>query len=213
LRWLTGSLLTLAVFFGLAGKWNLPWLWATAAVAALAALAMFLTIDPELARERRRPGPGGVDRRTQVLLSTAMSAQVIVACVDVGRFHWSDTVPPGLRAVGLVLFGGGFGLVTWSVAVNRFFSSVVRVQADRGHSIVTSGPYGYVRHPGYLGMLMSYPFVSLAIGSWWAMVPGAACVAIVLRRAMLEDVYLQQHLPGYQDYAASVPDRLVLGVW
>jgi protein-S-isoprenylcysteine O-methyltransferase Ste14 len=112
-----------------------------------------------------------------------------------------------------VLFGAGFGLVTWSVAVNRFFSSVVRVQADRGHSIVTSGPYTYVRHPGYLGMLMSYPFVSLAIGSWWALIPGALCFAIVLRRAMLEDAYLQRHLPGYREYAGSVAHRLIPGVW
>jgi protein-S-isoprenylcysteine O-methyltransferase Ste14 len=99
------------------------------------------------------------------------------------------------------------------VAVNRFFSSVVRVQAERDHGIVTSGPYQYVRHPGYLGMLMGYPFVSLAIGSWWAVVPGAACFAVVLRRALLEDAHLQQHLPGYRDYAASVTSRLLPRVW
>ena len=213
LRWLAASIASLASFFLLAGRWDLPWLWATGLVASLLGLAMFLTIDPDLARERRRPGPGGVDRRTQRLLSTAMSAQVVVACLDVGRFHWSDGVPPSLRTAGLLLFGAGFGLVIWSVAVNRFFSSVVRVQADRGHTIITRGPYGYVRHPGYAGMLMSYPLVSLAIGSWLALLPGALCFALVLRRARLEDAYLQQHLPGYRDYATSVGYRLIPGVW
>ena len=213
LRWLFGSALTLAACFALAGRWDLPWLWATCVTASLLGLAMFLTIDPDLARERRRPGPGGVDRRTQALLSTAMSAQGVVACLDVGRFHWSDGVPQSLRAAALLLFVAGFGLVTWSVAVNRYFSSVVRVQAERGHTIVTSGPYRYVRHPGYLGMLLSYPVISLAIGSWWGLVPGALCFLIVLRRARLEDAYLQEHLPGYRDYATSVPHRLIAGVW
>jgi protein-S-isoprenylcysteine O-methyltransferase Ste14 len=213
LRWLAGSAFTLGAFFVLAGRWDLPWLWTTGATASLLGLAMFLTIDPGLARERRRPGPGGVDRRTQLLLATVMGAEVVIACLDVGRFHWSDSVPPGLRAAGLLLFGAGYGLVIWSVAVNRFFSSVVRVQAERGHTIITAGPYRYVRHPGYLGMLMSYPVVSLAIGSWWAVTPGALCFGIVLRRAVLEDAYLREHLPGYRDYAASVPSRLLPGVW
>lgn len=213
LRWLmvTGGMV--AAFYALAWRWDLPWLWATAAVAALAGLAMFLTIDPDLARERRRPGPGGVDRFSQAALSTFMGAQTILACLDVGRLHWSDTVPPVLRAVALLLFGAGFGLVTWSVAVNRFFSSVVRVQSERGHAIVRSGPYRYVRHPGYIGMLMSYGMVALAIGSWWGFLPGLLCLLVVLRRALLEDAYLLKNLPGYREYAAAVPHRLIPGVW
>lgn len=213
LRWLFGAAVTVAVFYLLAGRWDLPWLWATAAVALLQALAMFLTIDPALARERRRPGPGGVDRATHRVLSVVMGAQVVIACLDVGRFHWSDTVPPALRAAGLLLFGAGYGLVIWSVAVNRFFSAVVRVQEERGHTLINSGPYHHVRHPGYIGMLLSYPVIALAIGSWWGLVPGALCLAIVLRRALLEDAYLLEHLPGYREYAATVRYRLIPGVW
>ncbi len=213
LRWLIGTAVTVAVFYALAGRWDLPWLWATAAVGSLLTLPLTLTMDPDLARERRRPGPGGVDHVTRVVMVGAIGAQVIVACVDVGRFHWSDTVPATVHLLGLVLFVAGFGLVTWSVAINRFFSSVVRIQSERGHAIVTTGPYRYVRHPGYVGMLLGYPVIALAIGSWWALVPGALCVAIVLRRAALEDAYLLEHLAGYRDYAATVRSRLIPGVW
>src|SRR3990172_6348022 len=116
LRWLISTALTVAVFYAVAGRWDLPWLWATAALGSLLTLGLTLTIDPDLARERRRPGPGAVDRVTRLIMATAMSAQVVIACLDVGRFHWSDTVPPELHAGGLVFFGAGFGLATWSVA-------------------------------------------------------------------------------------------------
>ncbi len=213
LRWLVSSAIAVAVAYALAGRWDLPWLWAAVAVVTLMGLVLALTIDRDLARERRRPGAGGRDRVTQVILALAMVAQVVVACLDVGRFHWSDTVPPGVRALGLALLAAGYGLVMWSVAANRFFSSVVRIQTDRGHTVVTSGPYRYVRHPGYLGMLMSYSVIALAIGSWWGCVPGALCFPIVLRRALLEDAYLLEHLPGYREYATSVPARAIPGVW
>jgi len=213
LRWVISTAVMVAAFYLLASRWDLPWMWATAVVASLVTLAMVLTIDPGLARERRRPGPGGVDRLSQTALSIFMGTQTILACLDVGRLHWSDTVPPALRAVALLLFGAGFGLVIWSMAVNRFFSSVVRVQSDRGHAIITAGPYRYVRHPGYIGMLMSYGVVALAIGSWWGLLPGMLALLVVLRRALLEDAYLLEHLPGYGEYAAAVPHRLVPGVW
>ena len=213
LRWLISTGITVAVFYALAGRWDLPWLWATAVVASLVTLPLTLTIDPDLARERRRPGPGAVDRVTRVIMTAAAGTQVVIACLDVGRFHWSDRIPRALHIVGLVLLAGGFGLVTWSAAVNRFFSSVVRIQSERGHAIVTTGPYRYLRHPGYLGMLLGYPVIALAIGSWWTLIPGALCVLIVLRRTMLEDAYLLEHLPGYREYAAAVPSRLIPGVW
>lgn len=204
---------TVAVFYGLTGRWDLPWLWVTAAVSFLLSGVMVLKIDRDLVRERRRPGPGGVDRMTQWVLAAVMLAEIVIACLDVGRFHWSDAVPAGVHWAGLVLFGAGYGMVMWSVAVNRFFSAVVRVQTDRGHAIVRAGPYRHLRHPGYLGMLMSYPVIALAIGSWWGFAAGALCFPIVLRRALLEDAYLLEHMPGYRQYATEVRYRLIPGVW
>lgn len=213
LRWLASAAITVAVFYLLAGRWDLPWLWVTAAAGSLLTLALTLTIDPDLARERRRPGPGGLDRATRAAMVICLTAEMVVSVLDVGRFHWSDTVPLAGHALGLAVFTAGFGLVTWAVAVNRFFSSVVRVQAERGHEIVTTGPYRYLRHPGYLGMLLGYSLIPLAIGSWWGLLPGAGCALVVLRRTRLEDRYLQGNFAGYGEYVARVPYRLVPGVW
>ncbi len=213
MRWVLSGVATVAVVYLLAGRWDLPWMWAMAGVGLLAVLPLTLTIDPELARERRRPGPGGRDHLSRWLIAVFVGAAMVIACLDVGRFHWSDGVPATVHAAGLALVGLGYALVSWAVMVNRFFSSVVRVQTDRGHQIITTGPYRYLRHPGYLGMLMGYPTPALAIGSWWALVPSAAAVLIVLRRLRIEDAYLRANLAGYPEYAARVRYRLLPGLW
>lgn len=76
-------------------------------------------------------------------------AHLLVALLDIGRFHWSDTVPPPLHLVGLAAFTGAAGLIVWATAVNRFFSTVVRIQTERDHLLVREGPYRFVRHAGY----------------------------------------------------------------
>jgi protein-S-isoprenylcysteine O-methyltransferase Ste14 len=99
------------------------------------------------------------------------------------------------------------------MSVNRFFSSVVRIQDDRGHHVIDVGPYARVRHPGYVGMLMLGMALPLAFGSWWAFVPGLPLVAFALRRVWIEDAFLLAHLPGYREYAGRVRYRLVPGAW
>jgi protein-S-isoprenylcysteine O-methyltransferase Ste14 len=212
-RWMISAAITVGVCRGLAGRWNLPWMWATAGVVSLAALILTLTIDPDLVRERRRPGPGGVDRFSQLAIALCVGGECALALLDVGRFHWSAHVPVAMHLAGVLLFALGFGVVVWAIGVNRFFSSVVRIQTDRGHQLVTAGPYRYVRHPGYLGMLLAYPVIGVAIGSWWALIPGVLGVAVVLRRMLVEDRYLQQHFPGYREYATAVPRRVIPRVW
>lgn len=211
-RWAASAAITVAAVRVLAGRWDVPWIWATVGVASALGLAVTLVIDPELVRERRRPGPGGFDRLTRTIVGACVGAEMVVAGLDVGRFHWSDGVPVAVRAAGVTLFALGFGLVGWAVAVNRFFSSIVRIQTERGHRLVTTGPYRFVRHPGYLGMLMAYPVLGVAMGSWWTLVPGAVCAAAVLRRLRVEDRYLLAHFPGYRDYAAAVKGRLIPGM-
>jgi len=212
-RWIAGTAGNAAGFYVLTGRQDQPWVWAVLTLGSLWLLALLLVIDADLARERRRPGPGGIDRSARWVVAPLTGAAVVVACLDIGRFHWSDSVPPVVHALGFALNGIGFSLITWAIAVNRFFSSVVRVQSDRGHQLITSGPYGVIRHPGYLGMLLVYPTISLTLGSWWGLVPGAACALVLLRRASLEDRYLQENLAGYRDYTALVPYRLIPGVW
>jgi protein-S-isoprenylcysteine O-methyltransferase Ste14 len=170
-------------------------------------------IDPTLVQERLHPGPGGKDYGTVVVLTVLMLGQSAVAGLDVCRFHWSDEVPPAVQGAGLVAVAAALTVVVWAMTVNRFFSPVVRIQTDRGHHLVTSGPYGYVRHPAYA----AFPFLmvgsGLSLGSWLAALLGLLLVLPVLRRAALEDRVLREQLEGYAAYARQVRYRMFPGVW
>jgi len=202
-----------AILFGSAGRLDLPWFWALIAVHATAVGVTLGSIDPGLARERFRPGPGGVDRNIRRWLTPFLLAHLVVAGLDVGRFGWSGRVPAAVHAAGLVLYAGGLGLAMRSMAVNAFFSPVVRIQADRGHRLVTAGPYGVIRHPGYAGSLLACLAGAAALGSWWSLLPLVPAAVLLIRRIRIEDAYLRTHLDGYADYAGRVRYRLVPGLW
>jgi len=201
------------VLFALAGRLDLPLLWVFWSIGAIAIVAGAVTIPAAVVQEQMRPAPGGADRRRRIAVMVLANAVGVIGALDVGRFHWSDTVPRELQIVALLAYAGGIGFLVWSMAVNEFFSPVVRVQGEGAHQLVTAGPYGLVRHPGYLGMVFGYGASGLALGSWWAFLPSAACALLVLRRAALEDRYLQQHLTGYREYSQRVPYRLFPGLW
>ena len=176
-------------------------------------LASLLVLDPGLLRERMRPGgkrpPLGLHLFTIVLF-----LHWIVAGLDRGRFHWSDSVPLWIQALGLIAVAGGYALCFWAMAVNRFFSSVVRIQAERGQYVVTTGPYAYVRHPGYLGGILITVASGAALGSWLAAVLLVVLsLPFLLHRAVMEDRVLIAELPGYRNYARRVRWRLLPGIW
>ena len=135
-----------AALFASAGRWDLPWFWAYLGVFGASAVIGLLLVDPSLVRERLRPGPGGEDHAAALIVVPVWVAQHVVAGLDVGRHHWTDTVPPMLQAIALAGIAVAMAVTIWAMAVNRFFSSVIRIQTDRGHHLVTSGPYAYVRH-------------------------------------------------------------------
>jgi len=137
---------------------------------------------------------------------------VIVAGLD-HRFAWSPVFPTWLNIVGLILVAAGYAFGCWALAENRFFSSMVRIQTDRGHVVCDTGPYRTVRHPGYLGNLLPMPGIVLALGSVWTLIPAAAAMIIVVIRTAFEDRTLQQELPGYEDYARRVRYRLIPGIY
>ena len=114
---------------------------------------------------------------------------------------------------GLVVFVLGMGLMTWAMIVNNFFSLVVRIQKDRGHTVVSSGPYAYVRHPGYIGGILFQLATPVMLGTLWALVPAGLAACLIVIRTVLEDKTLQAELDGYKDYAARVRYRLLPGVW
>jgi len=141
--------LTAVALFASAGTFAIIGFWLYLAILAAIIVASLLALDPGLLQERMRPGGERPPLGLQ-LFTVVMFLHWIVAGLDRGRFHWSDNVPTWLQAVSLIALAAGYVLCCWAMAVNRFFSSVVRIQSDRGQHVVASGPYAYVRHPGYL---------------------------------------------------------------
>jgi protein-S-isoprenylcysteine O-methyltransferase Ste14 len=204
--------IALAVFVS-AGRVDLPWVWALLAVHAGILTVGFTLMDPSLGQERIKPGPGAMDRHLRRLLAVLLLVHLIVAGLDVGRYHWSGLIPLPVRLVALVLFSWGMAFGQWAMVTNRFFSSAIRIQTDRGHRVIDTGPYRIVRHPGYAGLLLSAIAGGVIIGSWWSLLPLAPAAAVVLRRLVMEDSLLQRELKGYATYASRVRYKLVPGLW
>ena len=137
---------------------------------------------------------------------------VIVAGLD-HRYSWSSEFSLWLIVFGFILISFGYAFATWALAENRFFSSVVRIQTDRGHVVCDSGPYRFVRHPGYAGNILALFGIVLALGSVWTLIPTAVALIISVIRTVLEDKTLQQELSGYRDYAQRVRYRLIPGIY
>ena len=137
---------------------------------------------------------------------------VIVAGLD-HRYGWTPLFPIWLNILGLVLIALGYAFAAWAFIENRFFSSTVHIQMDRGHSVCDSGPYRIVRHPGYAGNLLSLAGIIMALDSMWTLIPVVAALVIAVIRTTLEDRTLQEELPGYREYARRVHFRLAPGIY
>ncbi len=208
-----GFLVVVAVvLFGTAGRLDIPMFWLYLAILAGVSVAGLLVINEDLAQERMRPGgqPLGFRLRLIFLLCVAHWA---IAGLDRGRFHWSDNVPRPLRLGAIIVLAAGLALFLWAMHVNRFFSSVVRIQRERGHHLVTAGPYHWVRHPGYAGAIPAILASGIALSSWLATAVAALGLPLLLWRVIVEDRTRQAELPGYPEYAQRVRWRLVPGVW
>ena len=143
---------------------------------------------------------------------SAVFPMVIVAGLD-HRFNWSSGFPLWLIAIGFILIAFGYAFSAWALVENRFFSSLVHIQTDRGHVVCDSGPYRFVRHPGYAGNTLALFGIVLALGSVWTLIPAAVASLITVIRTVLEDQALQEELPGYRDYARRVRYRLIPGIY
>lgn len=137
---------------------------------------------------------------------------VIVAGLD-HRYNWSPEFPPWLIVIGFILISLGYAFAAWALAENRFFSSVVRIQTDRGHVVCDTGPYRFMRHPGYAGNIPPLFGIVFALGSGWTLIPAAVALIITVTRTRLEDQTLQEELPGYRNYAQRVRYRLIPGIY
>jgi protein-S-isoprenylcysteine O-methyltransferase Ste14 len=137
---------------------------------------------------------------------------VIVAGLD-HRYQWTHEFPLWLNLAGLLFVWVGYAFAAWAFAENRFFYSVVRIRTDQGHVVCDSGPYRFVRHPGYAGNMLALFGMALALSSIWTLIPVAVAVIITVVRTVLEDKALKAELPGYQDYARRVRYRLIPAIF
>ncbi len=176
-----------------------------------------LRATPELLRERARfdeaTDAKSWDRPLVLLVAIVLPlVGLVIAGLD-DRWGWSPDLPLWLQIAALILVALGTLIGTWAMVVNKFFSAVVRIQKDRGHTVVTDGPYRYVRHPAYLSNVVVAFASAVALDSLWAFIPAGLTTLLCILRTALEDKTLQEELPGYKEYAARVRYRLLPGVW
>ena len=169
---------------------------------------------PDLLKERSQVADNVKiwDKVIMAVYTVLLLATLVLAGLDVGRFQWSHT-PVSVQVLGLLGMVLAGGLVFWTILTNAYLGRMVRIQQDRGHQVVTGGPYRYVRHPMYVGIILLFPCMALFLGSWWALVPAILIGVLMVIRTALEDHTLQAELPGYAEYAQRVRYRLLPGVW
>ena len=203
------------VVFSATGSLALPMYWAYLGLLAGCVTFVAVRFDLDLLRERFKPAAASRDNLLLLRLAAAaiFLSHWVIAGLDVGRFHWSGVVPLSAQVAGLAAFVAGMFIWFWAMSVNRFFSSAVRIQSDRGHHVISTGPYRIVRHPGYASMCFLGIWSALALGSLWAMLPPLICSYLFIRRTIMEDRMLREELAGYAEYARRVPYRLMPGVW
>jgi protein-S-isoprenylcysteine O-methyltransferase Ste14 len=193
--------------------WTLGWLYVGLVLGyALASWACLERWNPELIERRMQLGEG--TKTWDKVWAVAFAPVLVAVYVVAGLEARSGSHPPGATwLVGLAIFVVGAALLTRSMVVNPFFEKTVRIQTDRGHRVIDTGPYATVRHPGYVGFAGWIVSAPLLLASWWAFVPALLALGGIVIRTALEDRTLRGELAGYREYAARVRFRLVPGIW
>jgi protein-S-isoprenylcysteine O-methyltransferase Ste14 len=210
--------ITAAILFGAAGRFAWTWAWVylglSVAVVLVAAAALLPHHRDVIVERATAMVHASAWDRALASAATVLASRIglLVAGLDV-RLHWTSAFPPGARLAGFGAFAAGSALFLWAMTSNPFFSTVVRIQKERGHRVVDTGPYRAVRHPGYLGWVLGSMAVPLILGSIWALVPAALGCALWIVRTELEDRTLRRELDGYVEYSTKVRYRLVPGIW
>jgi protein-S-isoprenylcysteine O-methyltransferase Ste14 len=184
----------------------LAWITATAIV--------ILRFNPDLLAERLGPRQGGKlwDMAIMSIVGLSGLARLIVAGLD-QRYGWTGGFPLAAQITALAVCVLGYALGVWATASNAFFSQIVRIQFERGHTVATGGPYHYVRHPAYVGAILYELAVPILLASWWALIVSGLNAILLILRTALEDRTLQAELTGYDEYARQVRYRLLPGIW
>jgi protein-S-isoprenylcysteine O-methyltransferase Ste14 len=220
IRFFITSLLMLGILFLAAGtiRWWEAWAYVGMSMVVLISsrLVLFLK-SPDLVLERSSAvNKEDVKEWDRYLMPfTALVGPLsswIIAGLD-KRFGWSPDLPNYFQVIALMVIFLGSQLGSWAMIVNRFFSSHVRIQEERGHSVVNKGPYQYIRHPGYAGGILAWLAAPVFFSSPWLVIPMVLVIIASITRTALEDKTLIEELPGYEEYAREVKYRLVPGIW
>lgn len=218
-RWIFKSIVYTVIFslalFAPSSDWRWLMGWVYLAIYIINQVFLTLILPRDLLSERSKPQEGS--KGWDIVLASVAALLMPMAVYFIAGFDhakaWSKTFPPVMQVVALLVMVGGIALSDWAMAANKFFSGVIRIQEDRGHTVETGGPYRFVRHPGYVGGILHHLAAPLMLGSWWALIPGGIGALLFVIRTALEDKTLQDELPGYQAYARQTRYRLLPGIW
>ena len=204
------------LLFGAAGRLDWPMGWTYMAILIVSTVALLVLGDRDMLMVRAGKEKGA-KTWDQILAKVSFllfwPGSTVVAGLDYGRFHLSPSIPVPVRLIALLAFSFGLAFSVWAMVANKFFIKFVQIQEDREHTVITNGPYAYVRHPGYAGSLLAFISLPVALGSLWALLPALAGLSLWVVRTYLEDRTLHKELGGYSQYASRVRWRLVPGIW
>ncbi|MBI9048976.1 MAG: isoprenylcysteine carboxylmethyltransferase family protein [Anaerolineaceae bacterium] len=204
----------------ISGNWNWWEGWTLILVTSLITVAgryILIRKHPGLANERanykEKEGTQEWDKKLMPLIAIYGPIAVwAVAGLD-KRFSLSTVLPPEIEIAAFLIITIAYLFSTWAMLENQFFAAIVRIQHDRDHKVIDSGPYAIVRHPGYAGSFIASLFIPLALSTFWVYIPVLLANLIVFVRTAKEDQFLQAELPGYADYTQKTRYRLIPGIW
>jgi protein-S-isoprenylcysteine O-methyltransferase Ste14 len=203
----------------ISGAWDWWAAWAYAIVSILGFVISRMLASrrhPDLLVERARSmemqDAKSWDKTLAPLMALGSVVPLVVAGLD-KLYGWTEPFAVSTKIIALIVIVLSYVLSTWALIENKFFSGVVRIQTDRGHRVVTTGPYRFIRHPGYVGAFWAYLATTILLNSLWALIPTLLLIGILVLRTSLEDKTLQAELPGYAEYTQQTHYRLFPGIW
>lgn len=202
------------ILFVAAGTLSWKWAWYVLLLGIFLLIVNSILLPAELIEERGRKKEN-VKKWDRILTSIIMFPTILMyvfSGLD-RRFHWTGDIAVFINIAGLVFIFLGSLLFTWSMASNKFFSTLVRLQTDRQHTVVTDGPYKFIRHPGYLGYITFTVATPIALGAFWGLVFAVIICILLIVRTSLEDATLKKELPGYAEYTENAKYKLLPYLW
>jgi protein-S-isoprenylcysteine O-methyltransferase Ste14 len=218
IRFISGLILIGAILFGTAGTFHWPeaWIYIIIQFGWSVVLSVWLwNYDPELLKDRLKFMKKSAKGWDKVLTFVSMPFYIpylVIPGFDAVRYQWSH-VPVWAKIICFILVAVSFFWISWIMKENTYLSRFVEIQEERGHKVITTGPYRFVRHPMYIGSTVLLLVLPVALGSLYALIPVAFCIVIMIIRTYLEDKTLYKELEGYAEYAQKTKYRLLPGIW